>query len=265
MMASDPNPAQGQRFKTLRTVMALMLREMTTTYGRSPGGYIWAILEPVAALALLTFVFSLVLRTPSIGTSFALFYATGYLPFTLFQTLSSKVSKATSFSKSLLAYPRVTYIDAILARFVLNLLTHLLIFYLMMTGIALFLDVRSILDVPSILLSLAMASLLGLGIGVLNCFLMLAFPVWEQFWSILMRPIFLISGIFFTYEDVPAGVRDYMWYNPLMQIIGEMRSGFFPTYAAAYVSVPYIMAIALISLSAGLLLLKRHHRELLTR
>lgn len=34
-------------FATFRTVMAMVLREMTATYGRTPGGYIWAIIEPV--------------------------------------------------------------------------------------------------------------------------------------------------------------------------------------------------------------------------
>ena len=34
---------QHTRFATLRTITALILREMATTYGRSPGGYVWAI------------------------------------------------------------------------------------------------------------------------------------------------------------------------------------------------------------------------------
>ena len=38
-------PADGmraRRFRSARAVVALMLREMATTYGRSPGGYVWA-------------------------------------------------------------------------------------------------------------------------------------------------------------------------------------------------------------------------------
>ncbi|MDJ0823602.1 MAG: sugar ABC transporter permease, partial [Paracoccaceae bacterium] len=42
-----PRPAyRRRRFATARAVMALMLREMSTSFGRSPGGYLWAILEP---------------------------------------------------------------------------------------------------------------------------------------------------------------------------------------------------------------------------
>ena len=35
------------RVQTFRTISALIMREMQTTYGRSPGGYLWAVLEPV--------------------------------------------------------------------------------------------------------------------------------------------------------------------------------------------------------------------------
>ena len=47
-----------------RIVMALMLREMATTYGRSAGGYLWAILEPILGIALLSVIFSLALARP---------------------------------------------------------------------------------------------------------------------------------------------------------------------------------------------------------
>ena len=75
---------QNSSFRFVRTILALILREMSTTYGRSAGGYIWAVLEPAAGIALLAFAFSLALRAPSLGTNFALFYATGYLPFMLY-------------------------------------------------------------------------------------------------------------------------------------------------------------------------------------
>ena len=35
----------GRSFASLRSILALMLREMSTRYGRTPGGYIWAIVN----------------------------------------------------------------------------------------------------------------------------------------------------------------------------------------------------------------------------
>src|SRR6056297_1461595 len=111
------------RFRTPRVIVTLILREMGTAHGRTAAGYMWAILEPVAGIALLTLVFSLALRSPPLGTSFALFYATGMLPFTSYMSTWNKVATAVTFSRQLLVYPRVTFFDAVVARFLLNAVT----------------------------------------------------------------------------------------------------------------------------------------------
>jgi len=65
----------------LRVQRALILREIATRYGRTPGGFLWAVAEPVSAVLVLTAALSMVVHAPSLGTSFVVFYASGYLPF----------------------------------------------------------------------------------------------------------------------------------------------------------------------------------------
>lgn len=184
----------ARKHKTARTVGALLLREMATTYGRSPGGYLWAILEPIAGIALLSIIFSAAFRTPPLGTSFPLFYASGYLPFVFFTALSSKVGASIKFSQTLLNYPSVTYFDAILARFLLTSLTHVMVFVIVTMGLVTFVDIQPIFDPIRVLNSLGMAMALGLGIGTLNCFLFSMVPIWIQAWNIITRPLFIIPA-----------------------------------------------------------------------
>ena len=66
-------------------------------------------------------------------------------------------------------------------------------------------------------------------------------------------------------ETIPDPYQGYLWYNPLVHIIGIMRKGFYPTYDANYASPVYVLAIALSSLALGLLLLWRYHAEILNR
>ena len=80
------------RLQRLRVLFALVVREMGTRFGRSWGGYLWAIAEPLGGILLLTIAFSLALRTPPLGTNFALFYATGIIPFFLFSNVSRSVA-----------------------------------------------------------------------------------------------------------------------------------------------------------------------------
>ncbi len=63
----------------------MIVREMSTRFGSKPGGYIWALLEPVGYIAMMTVIFGAIAHTPALGTNFILFFATGYLGYQLYQ------------------------------------------------------------------------------------------------------------------------------------------------------------------------------------
>lgn len=258
-----PATTKPRSFASFRAIAALMLREMSTTYGRTPGGYIWAILEPVAGIAILTFTFSFLFHSPAIGTSFELFYATGLLPFLMATTLTNKIGNSLLFSKPLLAYPAVTFVDALVARFLVNFATELLVFYIVMAGIIMFYDTRAMLDIAKVAEAIALAALFGLSLGTLNAFLFMRFHLWHVAWALISRPLFMISGVFFIFNSLPPGLRDYLWFNPYIHIVGIMRSGFYPTYDATYASPLYVILVSLALGVSGLLLLRKDVKRLL--
>ncbi|WP_135507424.1 ABC transporter permease [Roseovarius aestuariivivens] len=261
LQVKSPRP----RFVSLRTVMALILREMTATYGRSPGGYVWAILEPALGIALLSAVFAVGFRTPPLGWNFAIFFASGMMPFLAFNTISSKVAQAMLYSRPLLSYPRVTYVDAILARTILATLTQLLVGFLILYGITAIWDTRTVFQIDRALLSYTMTVCLGLSVGLVNCFMMTMFPIYQQIWSIATRPLFLVSGIIILLEPIPEPYYSILWYNPLMHVTGEMRGAFYLQYEAKYVSPAYVFGFCLVTGLLGMLLLHRYHRDMLER
>ena len=253
------------RMMAARTILALMLREMGSTYGTSPGGYVWAVLQPIGVILMLSLAFSLLFKTPSLGTSFMLFYATGFLPYDLYNQLMAKTIGALKYSKAMLAYPRVIWLDAILARFFLNTLTLIMVFFIVMAGILYFIESRTIIDVQPILLGMAICALVGLGGGMMNCLLIGLFPVWQTIWKILSRPMFLASGVLFIYEDMPPVVQNILWWNPILHGTGLVRTGFFSTYHASYISLTYSFGLAIILIAAGLLFLRAHHKQVLQK
>lgn len=254
---------ETRRFATARAVLALILREMSTGYGRSPGGYLWAVLEPVAGIALLVTIFSLIARTPPLGTNFVIFYATGLVPFMMYMGISMKVAGSLTFSRQLLVYPSVTFADAIMARFILELLTQLLIAYIILSTILWTFETRTSLDFAAMAISFSMVAALGLGIGVMNCFLTTMFPLWARIWAILNRPLLLVSGVIFLPENVPEPYRGYLMYNPLVHAFGQMRKAFYPYYDAPYVSGVFVFSTSLILCVTGLIFLLRYHRDML--
>lgn len=247
----------------MRSVIALMLREMSTRYGKTPGGYIWAIVEPLAAIAIMSVAFSILLRSPSLGNSFILFYASGFLPFNIYQAVSVMTARSIVFSKPLLQYPSVTWVDAILARFLLNTLTSYLVAFLVMSIIISLTDTSVVLQAGPIMEAMILGAVLGLGVGTLNCLIMGLIPTWDIIWSLITRPLFIVSGVIFIYEDLPRVVQNILWYNPLFHITGLMRMGVYPMYSPQYISIPYILTCALVPLFFGLLFLRRYYRDIL--
>lgn len=254
-----------QRFATWRAVSAMIFREMSTTYGRSPGGYLWAVLEPAAGIGLLSLIFSLAFRTPPLGVSFALFYASGMLVFLMFVDISGKISQAVQFSKQLLEYPRVTFMDAILARLILNTITHLAISFLVVGFIFIFFKTNTTIDIQKITLAYCMAIFLSLGFGTINGYLILLFPMWRNIWGILMRPMVIISGIIFLFDSVPQPYSDFLWYNPIIHIVGMMRDGYYPFYQPTYVSQVYVYSISCTLTLIGIFLKRRYYKDLLLK
>lgn len=166
--------------------MALMLREMASIHGRSPGGYLLAALETLAAIAIMAFGFSLMIHKPSLRSNFILFYATGFVTTHIYGELSTKVMNTLRYSRMLLAYPLVLWIDAILARVAMHLLT----------GIVVLTTARTDIHPISITQVVGMVALIGAGIGKLNCYLTGRLEFWGRIRAVASRPIFFASGVF---------------------------------------------------------------------
>lgn len=255
----------ARRFTSLRAIGALTLREMATRYGNSPGGFIWALLEPLGMIVIMAVAFSIMLRTPPLGNSFIMFYATGYLPFLAFTLLMGVTASAIQFSRPLLQYPAVSWLDAVAARVFLNTLTSTLVTTLLLSGLIIITQTRVILDFPPIVEAMTMAFLIGTGVGMLNCILFGLFPLWQRIWGIVTRPLLLASGVIFLYDDLPQTAQNILWYNPLIHLTGLMRTGFYPTYRPDYINITYVAICAVVPLFLGIVLMSRYHHDILNK
>ncbi len=247
------------RFWFFRRLAALVLREMTSRYGRSAGGYIWAVVEPLGMLALLAAGLSLIVRNPALGSSFILFYATGYLPYFMFQKLAGVVMSGLVYSRHLLRFPAVGWVEALLARACLQTITCLFVACTILGGLLLLLDERLVFVPGPVVMSFFLSALLGLALGVLNCAISGIWTMWSQIWKIMTRPLLLASGIIWIMADMPKAVQDILFYNPLVHITALARTGFYPMYDPNFISTTYVAGVSLIILALGLLLIHRFH------
>ncbi len=77
-----------------------------------------------------------------------------------------------------------------------------------------------------------------------------------------MRPLFLVSCVFFVFDDIPQPYQDWIWWNPLVHVVGQMRRAFYHSYSGDYVSYVYVFGLSLFLFALGLALLIRYHLDL---
>ena len=247
--------AGGQAGSTLapaRVLFALIMREMTTRFGRSAMGYLWAFIEPVGFIALLSVAFARITHSPPFGNSFPLFFATGYLAFSFYNDIAALVGRSVNVNLPLLNYPAVTPLDTVLARLVLQVLTGLTVAAVVFAGIlAVFSDPVQLAPVP-LMGAFALGALLGLGVGLVNVTLFALSKGWELAYGVISRPMLFVSCVFYSFESLPLFAREILWWNPIVHLVGLMRSGFYPIYDASHVSVLYVFVLALGLTLAGI-------------
>ncbi|MDO5642261.1 MAG: ABC transporter permease [Paracoccus sp. (in: a-proteobacteria)] len=251
------------RFATLRTVVALSLRELTTSNGDTAGGYLWSVLTPVIGIIGLAYIFSAGFRTPPLGENFAIFYATGLLPFFMFRNTCARVEHSIRASRNLLNFPRVTIFDVLVAKFLMAVMTQAAISAIVFVVILRVYDTNTTFHILQILQAFGVAALLGFGIGVMNCAIKTKFPLWEMVWSFVSRPLVLLSGVIILVESLPRPYGEWLLWNPLVHITGRMREAFYIDYVGSYTDLGYPLLLALGSSFIGLAGMKIFARELL--
>ena len=87
-------------------------------------------------------------------------------------------------------------------------------------------------------------------------------PMWQHVWSVINRPLVLISGVIYLHDRVPQPYQDYLWWNPLVHVVGQMRRAFYPQYVGEYVTLIYPFAVGLVLIALGLALLNRFSRDI---
>jgi capsular polysaccharide transport system permease protein len=249
----------------LHVVHALILRETRTRFGQHQLGYLWALLEPMIWIGTFAGLYTVAQRRVPAGMDIVGFLATGVVTYQLFSSCAGKVSEAINGNRALLFYPQVQPLDLAIARLVLEAATLITVFTLIVgLNMLAMHDVVGADDLLRVAMGLTLAALLGGSLGLFLCMLGVLSGAVERLRGPLMRPLFWISGLFFTVEDLPPHARDLALINPVLHCVELVRSGWYHSYRAPHASPSYILMIALTLMFVGLLLERavRHRVEL---
>jgi capsular polysaccharide transport system permease protein len=241
----------------VRVIHAVIIRESRTRYGSSNIGYTWALINPAIELAILVLAFSLIGRTSPIAAPISVFLLTGIVPLFFWRGSVARGATAVSANLGLLSYPQVMPTDVIIARLLLEAVTSAVVFVMLIIGLNLVVGIPIMFftgDPPAILAVALALVYFTFGCTFLSSSLARVLPIWPNIWGYMSRPIWLLSGVFFTLEQLPEGARAYMIYNPVAHMVEWTRSAMVPTFESSQYAPIFPMAFATVALLIGLVI-----------
>ena len=244
---------------------ALLTRELKTRFGQYRLGIVWALLEPLMQMAFFMAMFYFQERTSVSGLALPVFLATGLVPFFYFNKVISQSMGAVSANQNLFIYRQVRVFDAFLTRFVLEAVIAFITLATILLGSA-WLGVNVVVvNSLKFLLLFVLLSIFSFGISLVFGVLNKLYPEAGKFLPVALRPLFFISGAFFTINDMPSSLHAFLLWNPLLHIFELMRSCFATHYNTSLVSLSYVWVTTLISITLGMLFYRANWRRMLVR
>jgi capsular polysaccharide transport system permease protein len=228
-----------------RVLLALMLREARTRYGRRRAGYLWALIEPLVHITLFYYIFKFRLRYVPLGDSLLVFMATGFLVFLGFRNVMNRTMGGYSSNEALLSFPIVNLMDVFLGRALLELTTWIVVLMLLFSGIVFLADARAPYSILKMLMAIICLFSIGFGVGVSLGILMEFLPSVRTFFAIPNRILYWISGIFFLPDAMPPSLRDIMAWNPILHGITLFREGYYRGYESNMLDIRYLATWAI--------------------
>ncbi len=256
-MASAPE-ARSALAVTLSVWRALMLREAVRRLFASRISWIWVFMEPVVHIAYLMFLYTQV-RVRKVGElDTAIWLSVGLLGYFMFRRTADQVTSAASESSALFAYRQVKPVDTLLARaflegFMLLMLCLGVAAVLKLEGHLLNLD-----DPLSLMWVFSGLWIMGLGLGLCLSVLYAAAREARVAVKLIMRPLYLISGVIFPLNSLPPDIREILMWNPIANGVEMARLAIFSNYAVIpETSAFYFYSFSVIIFFTGLALQRR--------
>ncbi|MDX2167835.1 MAG: ABC transporter permease [Deltaproteobacteria bacterium] len=207
-------------------VAGLVRREFSARYLQSVLGSAWALLTPLALIAIYTLVFANVMGARLPGTTdrfaYSIYLCAGLLPWTYFsevllRALSVFLDNAALLKK--VSFPRSVLPVALLCSATLNFAIIFGILLLVLAGLGRFPGWAVLALLPLLALQQAFALGLGVLLGVLNVF----FRDVGQLVGVLLQFWFWLTPIVYSPAVLPERARDWLAWNPLTALVGAYQ------------------------------------------
>jgi lipopolysaccharide transport system permease protein len=245
-------PLQWVRTRDL--LREMIARDIKLRYQRSVLGIAWTLLNPIAELLVLLFIFNRVLRVAI--PNYSAFLFTGLLVYGWFQSSLNFATTSVVANRELVRRPGVSAmllpivtVASSLVHFLLSL--PILFALLLVSGIHIGFAVTAL----PLLIAIQFALILGLAYPVA------AIHVWfrdtQHVLRVALQLLFYLTPIFYDTDTVPAGFQALYRINPLAHLVDAYRAVLMRNEFPNPSSLLFLLAWSSIVLAVGIVWFRR--------
>lgn len=246
----------------------LTAREIRARYRGTVFGQLWSLINPLAAMAVYTVVFGVLLKVqvppgdPSGLNIFALWLLCGLLPWTFLSRCIDSGMGALVVNSGLVKkvwFPREALVLSLVASWVITFITELgvLVLALMIAG-QLTAPLWALAAVPVVVLLCAFCCGVGLMLSVLNVY----FRDTSQLVGIGLQVWFYATPIVYPERLVPAGFSTVYGLNPMQRFVSVLRALLYDGRIPRWQDLLAITLASVVSLTAGWWIFQRFEPRL---
>lgn len=245
-----------------RVIHALMIRELTTRFGRENIGFLWIMVEPLLFAGLVAIMWRFMKGPEEHGISIVAFVVTGYIPITLFRHGISRSVSIFTANGSLLYHRQIKILDFIMVRFIIEMLGGMMAYVFIATILILVGEFPIPDDIGLFIAGWLIYALFSFSLCLLVAPLSEMSEVLEKFVPVTTYIMIPFSGLFTMASWLTPTLRDYLLLSPFVNGMEMMRKGIWGDSVTAYYNIWNPIVCSVIFILIGLALCRRVRRTL---
>lgn len=240
----------------LRVIVALMLRETITRYGRHNIGFVWLFAEPMLFTLGITVLWNLVPHQPRGSISVTGFVLIGYSTILLWRNMPNRCVGAIAPNESLMFHRPVKAFDIYAARLSLEAAGATI----SLISLSLLFSLTEHMAPPADLLTAAcgwiLLTLYSAFVALLVGAISDRSEIFEKTFHMFQYFMIPLSGAFFSVESLPTDLKSLILLNPTVHCTELIRAGFFGPIESWTYDVNYVITVSLSVALVALYVLK---------
>lgn len=246
----------------IRVIKALLIRELTTRFGRENIGFLWMMAEPALFAVLVALLWRFVRGPEEHGIGIIAFTVSGYIPLVLFRHAVNRATGVLSANHGLLYHRQVKILDLVLARFLIELVGAMMAYVLVATVLFLAGLFPMPHDLGLFMLGWGYWSFISFAVALVIAPLSQMHELVEKLIPVTTYVMVPLSGAFHLMAWLTPGARAWLAWSPLVHGMEMMRFGMFGHLVWPHYSPGYPLAVAIGLTCLGLALSRRVRRTM---